>query len=320
MKILVTGSAGFIGYSLSKELLRKGYDVTGIDNLNDYYDIDLKMKRTENLRESQYRGHFKFIKFDLRNDFTEYNRTLNDNYDFIYHLAAQAGVRYSLSHPEEYFSNNVTGTYNLLEFIRKTATSQIIFASTSSVYGDSDRFPQVETDPKIPIQFYATTKIMCENLCEMYSKVFNLKITTFRFFTVYGEWGRPDMALFKFAKSIKNNTPIDIYNSGNHERSFTYIEDVIHYLTKVLEVKLDRYSTYNLGNPSSSSLKKMISELENNLGAKSRKNFLKLQFGDVIKTQADATKLFETFGEIDFKSIEYGVAKFSDWYKSFYLL
>jgi UDP-glucuronate 4-epimerase len=319
LNILITGSAGFIGYSLCQELLSQGHDVTGVDNLNKYYDIDLKIKRTNNLLENKYDGKFKFVEFDLRSEMNDFRRNLKGEFEFVYHLAAQAGVRYSLSHPEEYFSNNVTGTYNLLEFLRKTSKSQLIFASTSSVYGNTINFPQKESDPKVPIQFYATTKIMCENMCEMYSKVFELKITTFRFFTVYGEWGRPDMALFKFAQAITNNKSIDIYNKGEHERSFTYIQDVIFYLKKVLAIKLPNYAVFNLGNPTSTSLTRMISELENNLGAVSKKNFLNLQFGDVVKTQADTTILFNTFGEVKFKSIEYGVAKFSDWYKSYYL-
>jgi UDP-glucuronate 4-epimerase len=318
-KILVTGAAGFIGFSLCKELIHLGYDVFGLDNLNQYYDIELKKNRLKYLDEfkKDCDGSFTFHQFDLRNSPSEMIDLLPYYFTNIYHFAAQAGVRFSITNPDEYFSNNVTGTYNLLEYIKKTKNGKLVFSSTSSVYGDSKTYPQSESLALNPIQFYASTKAIGEEMCKMYVKIYGLEVCVFRFFTVYGPWGRPDMALFNFTKNISANKPIDIFNQGLHHRSFTYISDVTFYLVKYLEINLPNFSIFNLGNPQSVELKLLVDLIEMNLGVAAIKNNRSLQMGDVVRTHADITLLNSFFGRHEFTNLETGVKNFCDWFKSY---
>jgi UDP-glucuronate 4-epimerase len=319
--VFITGVAGFIGYSLAKRLIQDGHNVVGLDNMNDYYDPMLKRQRVNNLIvESAAHKNFDFIEKDL-GDLTEICSILNfQKFDYIYHLAAQAGVRYSFENPKTYFESNVTGTFNLIELLRSYPIKRFILASTSSIYGNSHKLVVSETDALKPIQFYAVSKKLDEILCETYSKIYNLKVTVFRFFTVYGPWGRPDMALFKFVNSIIENQPVEVYNFGNHKRSFTYIDDVVHYLVKAMDLKYleDPFQVYNLGNPKSVNLLDLVAIIEEKLGNKAEKKYLPLQFGDVYGNLPNIDKLVDQFGDKSFTDIDAGVDNFINWYKEYY--
>jgi len=324
--IMVTGCAGFIGFHLVESLLDHDVLVIGVDNLNNFYDVKIKYDRIEKLK-SKKTNSFIFVEHDIYQPFAN---SLFDsaNIDSLIHLAAQAGVRYSLENPKAYLDSNVIGTYNVLEFARKKKIDRLIFSSTSSVYGNSVKLPNIETDDvDNPIQFYATTKRMCEVMIRNFSVMENIPSLIFRLFTVYGPWGRPDMALFKFTKSIINDDPIQIYNEGNHSRSFTYIDDVVHYLKsailqtnqRITQVCGNNFSeVFNLGNPKSHLLSEYIFELEKALRKESKKDFLPLQSGDVLSTLADISKLKGAFGEHNFTDISVGVQNFVTWYQQYY--
>ena len=319
MSILITGAAGFIGYHLSKKILNKNTEVIGIDNINNYYDINLKKNRIKELKKNK---KFLFYKIDI----CEYKK-LNDivkknNIKYIIHLAAQAGVRYSLKDPRTYFKSNLEGFFNVLEISRHNNIKHLIYASTSSVYGDSKKFPLSEinrTDK--PLSFYAATKKSNEVMAHSYSYIYKLPCTGVRFFTVYGPFGRPDMALFKFTKNILNNQPIELYNKGKHFRDFTYIDDIVdgvYSLIKKQSKKNIPYEIFNIGNGTPKKLLDYLKYIEKNLKKKSKTKRLPLQVGDVVKTHSNINKLKKYTGYKPKTNIKIGIEKFIDWYKDYY--
>tara|TARA_B100000989_G_C19517628_1_gene462463 strand:- start:114 stop:1118 length:1005 start_codon:yes stop_codon:yes gene_type:complete len=329
--ILVTGSAGFIGFHLCESLLKENYIVIGVDSLTDYYDKNLKINRLKIL--------LKYENFnDIRLDITNF-KGLSEIFDKykpnkVIHLAAQAGVRYSIEHPRTYLEINILGSFNILELIKKHKIIHTLIASTSSVYGANTLMPFTENQKtETQISFYAATKKSCEILSHSYSHIHNLAITNFRFFTVYGPWGRPDMALFKFVKGIKENTPIDIYNNGEMKRDFTYISDLVEAITLLIDCvpkKNNRISekdslspvapwrVINIGNCKVEKLLDFIREIEINLGSKALKNYLPMQQGDVKETHADNLLLYELTGFKPKIEIKEGIKNFCDWYNSYY--
>jgi len=322
MSILVTGCAGFIGFNLCQNYLKSHSDlkkIYGIDNLNSYYDVNLKKNRIKILKKH---SNFIFKKIDIK-DKNKLSRFVQDNsIKIIIHLAAQAGVRYSISHPKSYVDSNIIGFFNILEVSRENKIKHLIFASTSSVYGYSDKFPLSENDnTDKPVSFYAATKKSNEVMAYSYSSLYKIPCTGIRFFTVYGPYGRPDMALFKFTKSIIEDKKIELFNDGKHVRDFTYIDDVsnsiIKLITKIPSYKIP-YNIYNIGNSKPEKLKSFLNEIEKNLGKKSRIISKKLQKGDVYKTHANIDKLVK---RIDFKpvvKIKTGIKKFIEWYIDYY--
>jgi|688.fasta_scaffold76559_2 UDP-glucuronate 4-epimerase len=314
--VLITGGAGFIGFHQAKHCLENGHRVTVIDNLNSYYDKELKLARISNLAKYD---NFLFHNLDLKDTKQLSDLFKSASFEFIYHFAAQAGVRYSFENPEIYFSSNVEGTYNLLETARQNYITKIFFSSTSSVYGDTKPIPFKESNKLQPIQFYALTKILGEELCAFFSKTYNLDITVFRFFTVYGPWGRPDMALFKFTDAILRDSEISLFNHGNHSRSFTYIDDVIHFLSKALTIELpQKFNVINLGNPKSVSLLHLIDQMEKIIGKKFLIKNHDIQPGDMINTLPDLKNLNMLLGNHLFTPIDVGVRKFLDWHRFYY--
>ncbi len=330
---LITGSAGFIGFSLSKFLLDKGKNVIGLDNLNNYYDVNLKKSRLKILNKYE---NFNFKKIDIEEKEKINNLFSNHKPEKVIHLAAQAGVRYSIQNPEIYLKSNINGFFNLLEASRKNNVSHFVYASTSSVYGENSQNSFKEDhNTDHPIQFYAATKKANEVMAHSYSALYNLPTTGLRFFTVYGPWGRPDMALFKFTKNILENKPIEIFNKGNHSRSFTYIEDLIKSIYKIsLEpAKADKkwnqkkpnsssskypYQILNIGSNSSTKLMYLISIIEKKLDKKAIKNYLPLQRGDIKNTKSNTEKLKRAIKISPNTPIEKGVEKFIDWFIEFY--
>ncbi len=319
MKILVTGCAGFVGFSLTKKLLLSNYQVVGIDNINDYYSRSLKLDRVKELRKLKKK--FSFHKVDISNN-KKLEKILTKKIDTIVNLAAQAGVRYSISNPELYFKSNVIGFYNLLNIARKKKTNHLIYASTSSVYGESKKFPLKENySCENPIQFYAATKLSNEIMAKSYSKVYNLKTTGLRFFTVYGPWGRPDMALFKFTKNIIENKKIEVFNYGNHKRDFTYIDDIVNGIIKIISkrrLRRNKSEIINLGNSKSINLMTYINTLEKIIGKKSKKKYLKKQSGDIVRTWSSISKAKKLYLFKPKTSINVGIKEFVDWYKQYY--
>lgn len=329
--VLVTGSAGFIGFHLCELLLKENYSVIGIDCLTDYYDTNLKINRLNILLKYE---KFKDIRLDINNfkGLSEIFEKYKPNN--VIHLAAQAGVRYSIENPRTYLETNILGTFNILELIKKHNILHTLIASTSSVYGANTIMPFTENQKtETQISFYAATKKACEVLSHSYSHIHNLPITNFRFFTVYGPWGRPDMALFKFVKAIKENKPIDIYNNGEMKRDFTYISDLV----KAISLLIDRvpkknskisendslspvapWRVINIGNSKVESLLEFIEEIETNLGRTALKNFLPMQQGDVKETHADNLLLYELTGFKPKIEIKKGIRNFCDWYNSYY--
>ena len=330
-KILITGTAGFIGFSLAKSLLLDGYTIIGLDNLNSYYSRKLKLDRLQILKKFE---NFKFYKLDIRNKKKLFKFLKSNKIETIYHFAAQAGVRHSILKPEDYVTNNLVGFFNILELARKKNVKHFLFASTSSVYGLNKKLPFTEEDPvNHPSQFYAATKRSNELMAHSYSSVYGLNCTGVRFFTVYGPWGRPDMALFKFVKNILNKKYIDIYNFGNHTRDFSYIDDVVMSLKKLKNKypkKIKNINSYNpslssasfqilnIGNQSKVKLMDYINEIEKNLKIKAKKNFLKLQLGDIPKSYSkmnNTSKLIKYKFQVNYKE---GVRKFVEWFIEHY--
>ena len=320
MKILITGSAGFIGYHLAKYLLKdKKHKIFGLDSLNSYYSLSLKKNRLKELLKFK---NFKFFKINLKNKTKTTPLFEKNKFDIVIHLAAQAGVRYSVQNPQSYLDNNIISFFNILDLARKFKIKHFIFASTSSVYGDQPKFPTHENcNTDKPLSFYAATKKSNEVLAHSYSNIFKLPCTGLRFFTVYGPYGRPDMALFKFTKNILKNRKIELFNSGNHDRDFTYIDDICEFIVRILNKPLNDkipFNVINLGNGKSRKLKDYISNLEKSLGKKSIKINLKLQKGDILKTHADIKKIAKKTKYKPKTKIEDGITKFVDWYKSYY--
>jgi UDP-glucuronate 4-epimerase len=317
--ILITGCAGFIGYHLTVLLCQQNYNVVGIDNLNDYYDLNLKNDRLKELRKYQ---SFSFKKLDL----IEKNslKQLFEDYhiDIVIHLAAQAGVRYSISHPEVYIDSNIIGFFNILEVSKEFNVARLLFASSSSVYGNSTETPfKVSQNTDKPISLYAATKKANEVLAYSYSHIHKMNITGLRFFTVYGPWGRPDMAYFSFTKKILNNQPIDVFNHGDLQRDFTYIDDITQSISKLINVplaQLNNFNLFNIGNTTPVKLMDFIQTLEEVIGMKAIINYLPMQPGDVNITYADTSALEELINFRPDTTIKTGLSSFFNWYKQYY--
>lgn len=313
MKILVTGSAGFIGYHLSKKLLNvKNNKVWGLDNLNSYYDVKLKNERLLELKKKK----LNFSKINIEDQALVKKFFKKNKFDVVYHLAAQAGVRYSILNPKIYFDSNLKGFFNILEACRENKVKHLIFASTSSVYGSQKRYPlKEEFNTDKPLSFYAATKKCNEVMAYAYSNIYNLKCTGLRFFTVFGPMGRPDMALFKFASSIKENKKLFLFNHGKHYRDFTYIEDVIYYLEKIKNDKSKKkFEIYNLCTNRPISLMSYYNEIKKYFKNKPKVKKIKLQVGDVIKTHGSNNKIKKKFGNWKFTKIEKGIENFMTWF------
>ena len=319
-KILVTGCAGFIGYHLCLKILEnRNYKLYGIDNINSYYDTNLKKKRIEELKKNK---KFNFNKIDISNKKKIKDYLNKYKFDYFIHLAAQAGVRYSFTNPDEYLNSNIIGFYNILENIKNYNLKHFIFASTSSVYGNSNITPFKETDDTDkPVSFYAASKKINEIMAYPYSLNYKIPMTGLRFFTVYGPYGRPDMALFKFVKNIISNKSIDLYNNGNHQRDFTYIDDVTTSIIKVLNKIPKPQEPFNILNIGSNNPKKLINFvniIESILKKKAKKNNLKFQIGDVKKTHANINKIKKLINYSPRTNLTNGINNFIDWYKKFY--
>ena len=313
-KILVTGSSGFIGMSLCKRLLLDGYQVMGLDNMNDYYDPLLKEKRLQNLK---IHNNFGFEKIDITN-YLELNNIFKDFKPIkVVNLAAQAGVRYSLKNPHAYISSNITGFMNILECSRHNNVDGLIYASSSSVYGGNKKVPfSVFDSVENPISIYAATKKANELMANTYSHLYSLNTTGLRFFTVYGPWGRPDMAMYIFADKILKNKKIDVYNHGEMERDFTYIDDIIDGLITSIK-KNYSCEVFNLGNSKTEKLMDMIMILEEHLNKKAKINFMDIQLGDVKKSCADITYSTKKLGFNPRVTIKQGIPKFIKWFKKY---
>ena len=330
MNILITGSAGFIGHHLSKHLLEKGYDVIGLDNMNKYYDINLKIERNNVLRGisgKMNNGKYIFNEGDIR-DKDLVSRILgNSKPVVIINLAAQAGVRYSIENPQAYIDSNIDGFSLLLELAKQYEIKLFIYASSSSVYGLNSSLPFKETDKTDqPASLYGATKKANELIAHSYSHLYEMKTIGLRFFTVYGPWGRPDMALFKFTKNIIEGEPIDLYNNGDMIRDFTYIQDIIISIGLLLEIELSVmndsnkssiFEIFNIGNSNPCKLLKYVESLELQLNKKAIKNMLPMQPGDVRETYADVTKLENHTGYRPTTSVDDGIYHFVEWYKSY---
>ena len=322
MKILVTGCAGFIGYHTVKNLLKASHKIIGIDNINNYYDPRLKKNRLKELYKLNKNNKFKFFKIDITNSRKIIKIFKNYKFDIVINLAAQAGVRYSLENPRSYLKNNVLGFFNILDCCKKFKIKHLIFASTSSAYGNSLP-PFKETfNVNKPEQFYAATKICNEVMAYSYSKLYNIKTTGLRFFTVYGPWGRPDMALFNFTNRIIKNKYITVFNNGNHERDFTYIDDIISGIlgsvnNPPIEYRGAPYRIVNLGNNKKIKLMKLINLIEKNLKKKAIIKYLPLQKGDIKATCANINYAKKNINFKPKTSIVEGVYQFVNWYKQY---
>jgi UDP-glucuronate 4-epimerase len=333
MKFLVTGAAGFIGYHTTKLLLERGDEVVGLDNLNDYYDVTLKYARLQQLEEFP---KFRLARIDLA-DRTEVPALFKSGqFQRVIHLGAQAGVRYSIQNPLAYIDSNVVGFANILEGCRHNGVEHLVYASTSSVYGANTAMPfSVHQNVDHPLSFYAATKKANELMAHTYAHLYNLPVTGLRFFTVYGPWGRPDMALFLFTRNILAGKPIDVFNYGNHRRDFTYIDDIVqgvvrsadrvavgneHWDSNHPDSATSRapYRLYNIGNNQPVELMRYIEVLEQCVGKKAEKNLLPLQAGDVPDTFADVDDLVRDVGYRPATSVEVGVRNFVEWYLGYY--
>lgn len=321
-KILVTGAAGFIGFHLSKSLLEKGVEVVGYDNINDYYDVNLKYARLAILEKFE---KFTFVKGDLADKTAVDKLFQNNKFDIVVNLAAQAGVRYSIENPQAYIDSNVIGFFNILEACRNNPVEHLLYASSSSVYGNQQKTPfSTDDDVNKPISLYAATKKANELMAYTYSHLYKIPSTGLRFFTVYGPYGRPDMAYFSFTQKIMKGETIKIFNNGDMYRDFTYVDDIVRGVENMLcnppeaDKNGDRATVYNIGNNSPEKLMYFIETLENALGKKAEKEFLPMQPGDVYQTYADVTPLIEKFGFKPSTTIEEGLSKFVQWYKSYY--
>lgn len=330
-RVLVTGAAGFIGFHLCKKLLNENYQVVGLDNLNNYYDVNLKLSRLENLGfssdieynkviQTTIKSNIQFIKLDIadRNNLDTFFK--ENNFDIVCNLAAQAGVRYSIENPQTYIDSNLVGFANILECCKQNNIEHLVYASSSSVYGKNKTVPFSENQQvDNPISLYAATKKANELLAHTYSHLFNLKTTGLRFFTVYGPWGRPDMATFLFTDAILNDRPIKVFNHGEMYRDFTFIDDIVDGVFRVIhQERKENYKVYNIGNNNSVKLMDFITELENLLDKKAVKNFLPIQPGDVEKTWADVNNLMNDYGYNPTTDYKTGLRSFVDWYKSSY--
>jgi UDP-glucuronate 4-epimerase len=333
LKILVTGAAGFIGFHTAQRLLARGHEVVGLDNLNNYYDVSLKQAR---LAQLQAQPKFRFEKLDLGDRDAMAKLFAKERFARVVHLAAQAGVRYSLEAPHTYIDSNVTGTLNILEGCRYSGVENLVYASTSSVYGANTKMPfSVHDIADHPVSLYAATKRANELMAHTYSWLFKIPTTGLRFFTVYGPWGRPDMALFMFTRNILEGKPIDVFNNGHHKRDFTFVDDIAEGVARACEriaqpdpnwnsnapdpaTSSAPFRVYNIGNNAPVELLRYIEVIEDCVGRKAQKNFLPMQPGDVPDTFADIDDLVRDVGYRPATPIEEGVRRFVDWFTDYY--
>lgn len=350
MRILVTGTAGFIGFHLAKQLIDRGDEVIGLDSINDYYDVNLKYNRLaetgitreaivyNRLVQSEIHPNYQFIQLQLEDKENVAQLFEEQQFDKVCHLAAQAGVRYSLENPHAYIDSNIVGFVNVLEGCRHQKIKHFVYASSSSVYGLNEKMPFSTSDNiDHPISLYAATKKSNELMAHSYSHLFNLPTTGLRFFTVYGPWGRPDMALFLFTKAILEDKPINIFNHGNMQRDFTYIDDIVEGVMRVIDnppkgnpdwsamnpdpsTAKSPYKIYNIGNSDPVLLMDFIKAIEKALGMDAKKNFMEMQPGDVPMNWADVNDLIRDLDYLPKTSVDYGIGKFIDWYKEYYKL
>ena len=350
MKILVTGAAGFIGHHLVKKLLEKGFKVVGLDNINDYYDVNLKYDRLEDCginREEAEKWHqpvqsnthdgYRFIRMNLEDREEILSLFEKEKFDKVVNLAAQAGVRYSIENPYAYIDCNVVGFINILEGCRHQNVNHLVYASSSSVYGNNIKMPLSTSDSvDHPISLYAATKKANELMAHTYSHLYNIPTTGLRFFTVYGPWGRPDMALFLFTEAILKDEQIKVFNHGNMVRDFTYVDDITEGVFKVMEdipksagkerkpnvstSNTAPYQVYNIGNSSPVKLMDFITAIEKSLGKEAKKNFMDIQPGDVPRTEADVTDLEENLGYKPDTKVQDGIDAFIKWYRKYYIV
>ena len=332
MKYLITGAAGFIGFHVSQRLLAAGHQVVGLDNLNDYYDVSLKQARLDLLPSADFR----FVKMELDDNAGMAELFAEEQFDRVIHLAAQAGVRYSLENPHAYAQANLVGHLNVLEGCRHNKVQHLLYASSSSVYGLNRKMP-FSTDDSVdhPVSLYAATKKANELMSHTYSHLYGLPTTGLRFFTVYGPWGRPDMALFKFTKAMVEGKTIDVYNYGKMKRDFTYIDDIVEAIIRLQDVIPEAnsewtvengspatssapYRVYNIGNSSPVELMDYITALEEALGIEAKKNMMPMQAGDVLETSAETQPLYDLVGFRPQTSVKDGVKNFVEWYREFY--
>lgn len=348
MKILVTGAAGFIGFHLTLRLLHDGHEVIGLDSINDYYDVNLKYGRLSacgiekeaieygKLAQSTTQANYAFLQLQLEERESIMGLFAEHSFDAVVNLAAQAGVRYSVTNPHAYVDANVVGFMNILEGCRHHHVGHLVYASTSSVFGLNEKIPFSPSEAADhPVSLYAATKKANEMMAHVYSHLYGLPTTGLRFFTVYGPWGRPDMALFLFTKAILENRPIDVFNYGNMQRDFTYVDDIVEGIVRVIQKPAKSnenwdpmhpvsdsssapYRIYNIGNSAPVSLMEYIEAIETKLGRKAEKNLLPLQPGDVPSTYADTSSLEQDFGYRPATTVQEGVSKFIDWYLSFF--
>lgn len=333
MKILLTGAAGFIGMATAQRLLKRGDEVVGLDNLNDYYDVTLKESRLSHLLPHE---GFRFLKMDVIDRAGMANLFSREKFDRVVHLAAQAGVRYSLKNPHAYIDSNVVGFVNILEGCRHAKVQHLVYASSSSVYGGNTKMPFSESDSADhPVSLYAATKKANELMAHTYSHLYGLPTTGLRFFTVYGPWGRPDMALFLFTKSILNGQAIDVFNAGQMQRDFTFVDDIVEGVVRVLDCTAEAnpafdaaradsatsngpYRVFNIGNNNPVPLLDFIACIEDALGEKAKLNLLPLQEGDVPRTYANTDALNDWVGFVPDTGIEQGIGRFVAWYRDYY--
>ena len=334
MKILVTGAAGFIGFHTCLKLVKQGHEVYGIDNINDYYDPKLKFDRLNELGFNQAETklfknqvqsakfkHLRFSRIDLVDNESIENLFKQELFEVVCNLAAQAGVRYSIKKPKAYIDSNISGFLNILEGCRNHKVKHLVYASSSSVYGENKKVPfEISDNVDHPISLYAATKKSNELMAHTYGHLYGFKTTGLRFFTVYGAWGRPDMAYYLFAKAIFNDKPIKVFNNGKMERDFTYIDDIVNGVTKVIEKNVDsreHYKIYNIGNNKTESLHDFITTIEQAIGKTAIKEMYPMQQGDVPKTFADISEIIKDFGYRPNTSINKGLKEFIKWYKNY---
>lgn len=336
MKVLVTGAAGFIGSHVSLYLLERGDEVVGLDNLNDYYDVNLKLDRLKRIEQHQNAGNFSFTKMDVADRDGMEKLFAAEKFDRVVHLAAQAGVRYSLENPHAYIDSNIVGFTNILEGCRHNKVDNLVYASSSSVYGANESMPfSVHDNVDHPLSLYAASKKANELMAHTYSHLYGLPTTGLRFFTVYGPWGRPDMALFLFTKAILEDKPIQVFNYGNHRRDFTYVDDIVEGIIRTLDniaqpnpewsgenpdpgTSKAPWRVYNIGAQTPVQLMEYIETLENALGKKAEKELLPLQPGDVPDTFADVEALAQ---DVDYRpstSVQEGIGNFVRWYRDYF--
>jgi UDP-glucuronate 4-epimerase len=333
MKVLVTGAAGFIGFHLSKRLLKTGWEVIGLDNINDYYDSALKQARLDQLKGAQ---GFRFVRIDLADRVRMEDLFRTERFDVVVNLAAQAGVRFSLTNPHAYVEANLIGFLNILEGCRHTGIRHLVYASSSSVYGLNTTMPfSVHHNVDHPVSLYAATKKANELMAHTYSHLYRLPTTGLRFFTVYGPWGRPDMALFKFTRAILAGEPIDVYNHGQMRRDFTYIDDIVEGVVRLVDhvpapdprwdgahpdpgASSAPYRLYNIGNNNPVELTEFVRAIEKALGRTAQLNLLPLQPGDVLATAADVADLAAEVGFAPSTPLNEGIARFMEWYRQYY--